>query len=316
MGLPAHPVLIRNDVDLLGMKRIADLADRLAVDIVHAHTSRAHLAAVAARHFARCRPRCVVHRRIDFSIHKLPLRLSGLKYRWEVDRYVAVTQAVKDVLADDGIPPDKIAVIHSGTDLSRFDHLPPQPALRQELGIPDRARVVGNVGFLVGHKGHEYLLEAAAQTLKEFPDAFFVIIGEGPMREGIQAQARTLGIEGRLSLPGFRNDVPHCLAQFEIFCLSSWGEGIGGVVIEAMAANVPVVTTNAGGLDEVVKDDRNGVIVPVRQSRALADGVRRLLREPETARRLARAARRTVEQNFTVGHMVEKTLALYEDLLA
>ena len=88
------------------------------------------------------------------------------------------------------------------------------------------------------------------------------------------------------------------------------------LVLQAMAANVPVVTTNAGGLDEVVKDDQNGVIVPVRQSRPLADGVRRLLREPETARRLARAARRTVEQNFTVAHMVEKTLALYEGLLA
>ena len=316
MGLPVHPLAIHGDLDVFAAWRVARLADRLGVDILHAHTSRAHLAAVWAKRFSRRPLRCVVHRRVDFSIHKLPFRLSGLKYRSGVDRYVAVTDAVKQVMIRDGIPADRISVIHSATDLSRFDGLPRAAGLRREMGIPEGARVIGNVGFLVGHKDHHNLLDAASVVLKEFPDAFFVIIGEGPLREEIEAHAETLGIRERLSLPGFRADVPLCLGEFEIFCLSSWGEGIGGVVLEAMAARLPVVTTSAGGLAEVVTDGENGILVPTRDSAALADGICRLLRRPEEARRLADSGRRTVEREFTVDRMVEKTIALYEQPLA
>ena len=315
MGLPAHPVAIHGDLDIFTAWRIARLADRLAVDILHAHTSRAHLAAVWAKRLSRRPLRCVVHRRVDFSIHKLPFRLSGLKYRSGVDRYIAITHAVKGVMIGDGIPSDRISVIHSATDLSRFDGLPRAPGLRRELGIPENARVVGNVGFFVPHKDHLNLIEAAAIVCKQFPDAFFVIIGEGPLREQIERRASALGIRERLSLPGFRPDVPLCLREFDVFCFSSWGEGQGGAVLEAMAARLPVVTTSAGGLAEMVTDGENGILVPPRDSASLVDGICRLLRRPEEARRLADSGRRTVEREFTVDRMVEKTIALYEQTL-
>ena len=124
--------------------------------------------------------------------------LGALKYRRGVDRYIAVTEAVKRMLVQDGIAPERIEVIHSGTDLSRFENIPRKEGLRAELGIPEGARVIGNVGFLVGHKAHEYLLEAAAIVLKEIPEAFVVIVGEGERREFLEAKAAELGIAARV----------------------------------------------------------------------------------------------------------------------
>ena len=315
MRLEVHQLAIHGDLDVFAAWRVARLAGQLEVDILHAHTSRAHLAAVWAKHFCKRELRCVVHRRVDFSIHKLPFRLSGLKYRSGVDRYIAVTDAVRQVMIRDGIDAGKISVIHSATDLSRFAGLERSATLRKQLGIPDGARVVGNVGWLVGHKDHYNLLDAAALVLKKFPDAFFVIIGEGPLREELEARAAALGIGKWVSMPGFRPDVPQCLAQFDVFCLSSWGEGIGGVVLEAMAAKLPVVTTSAGGLAEVVRDGENGILVPTRDSTALARAICRMLRDPGAALAMAGAGRRTVESDFTVDGMVEKTIAIYEEVM-
>ena len=316
MGLDVHPLPIRGDIAPLAARRLARLADEVEADILHAHTSRAHLACVMAKGLSRRHLRVVVHRRVDFSIHKLPFGLSGLKYRGGVDRYIAVTAAVKEVMIRDGIAGEKISVIYSGTDLSRFEKIERVPGLRDELRIPDSARVVGNVGFLVDHKDHDNLLNAAAIVLKQFPDAFFVVIGEGDLREQLEAKAADLGIEERVSFPGFRGDVPQCLKEFDVFCLSSWGEGIGGVILEAMASHLPVVTTNAGGIAEVVENGRNGILVPTRDAKALAAGIMEMLGNPREAQRMAETGVKTVQAGFTVERMVEKTLAVYENVLS
>ena len=315
MGLNVHALRVRGDLDVMAGRRVAKLADRLGADILHAHTSRTHLTAAFAKRLSRRDPRCVVHRRVDFSIHKLPLGLSGLKYRRGVDRYIAITSAVRDVMIADGIPADRISVIHSSTDLRRFEGITRKPGLRSELGIPAGARVVGNVAALVGHKDHRNLIEAAAIVLREFPQVLFVILGEGPLRVALESQARSLGIQERVILPGFRGDIPECMAEFEVFCMSSWGEGMGSAALEAMAMCLPVVATRAGGLVEVVRDGANGLLAPARDSQALAAAICRMLADPPMARRLAQEGRHTVEREFSVERMVENTIRLYEEVL-
>ncbi len=315
LGLTVHPIRIRGDIDVRAARRIARLIDGLGIDIAHAHTARAHLPVVWAKSLSKRPLATVVHRRVDFSIHKLPFGLSGLKYRSGVDRFIAVTAAVKRQMIKDGIKADLIDVIHSGADLSRFAGSECTPGLREELGIPEGARVIGNVGFLVGHKDHANLLHAATKVLKRFPEAFFVVIGEGELRGELEALARSLGILDSVSLPGFRRDVPACLKEFEVFCLSSWGEGIGGVVLEAMASRLPVVSTRAGGLDEVVRDGENGLLVPVRDSDALAAALCRMLSDHDASQRMAVAGHETVKQDFSVDRMVERTITVYERIL-
>lgn len=315
-GLPVHPLTVHGDLDFLAGRRLGRLARELGADIVHAHTSRAHLPAVFGKWFAGGPTRCVVHRRVDFSIHKLPLRLAGWKYRWGVDRYIAITEAVKGIMLADGIPAERISVVHSCTDLSRFEGIVRKPGLRAELGVPEQAPLIGTLGALVGHKGHCTLLEAAARVLAAAPETFFVIVGEGPLRADLEAQAKALGISGRVRMPGQRSDVAQCLAELDLFCMSSRGEGLGTAVLEAMAMRRPVVVTDAGGLPEVVRDGVNGRVVPARDGAALAGALLDVLRDPATARRLAEAGRRTVEEEFTAERMVERTLAVYESLAA
>ena len=315
MGLAVHPFTTRGDLDLPAARRLGRLADETGADILHAHTARTVIPAAASRFFAKRRARCVAHRRVDFTIHKMPLRLSGLKYRWGVDRFIAITQAVKDVMVKDGIPEEKISIVHSSTDLSRFEGIERKPGLRAELGVPEDALLVGNVAALVGHKGQAYFLDAAAEVLKESPNAFFIILGEGQLRGELEARAGDLGIEERLRMPGFREDVAHCMAEFDVFCMSSWGEGMGSVVLEAMAMRRPIVATRAGGLVEVIKDGENGLLAPPRDGKALAAAIGKMLADPALARRLAEAGRKTVEEEFTVERMVERTIAVYEELL-
>ncbi len=315
MGLPTHPLSVHGDLDLPAAWRLARLLDSLGAQIVHAHTARTHLACALAARLARRRPACIVHRRVDFSLHKMPLRLSGLKYRWGVDRYIAITAAVRDVMVRDGVPVNKISIVHSSTDLSRFENVSRLPGLRAEWGVPADAPLVGAVGALVGHKAHTDLLDAAALVLREKPEAHFIILGEGPLRPALEVQARALGIQNSVHLPGERSDVPVCLAEFDLFCMSSRMEGLGTAVLEAMAMRRPVASTDAGGLAEVVCDGENALVARAGDSAALAGCILRLLSDRALARRLAEAGRRTVEAEFSAKMMVERTLAVYREVL-
>lgn len=316
MGLPAHPVAIRGDLDVFAARKLGRLIDEIGADVVHAHTSRTHLAAMLAKRFSSRKPRCIVHRRVDFSIHKLPLRLSGFKYRWGVDRYIAITEAVKAVMVADGIPAERISVVHSSVDLARFDGVARKSGLRAEWGVPEGARVVGNVGALVAHKGQKHLIEAAAATLKEVPEAWFVILGEGPLRGELEAQARALGIAERVRMPGFRKDVPECLLEFDVFCMSSVMEGLGTSALEAMAMRRPLVATDAGGLAEAARDGVNALVARAGDGAGLGAAIIRMLKDEALARRLAEEGRRTVEGEFTAERMVERTIAVYREVIA
>ncbi len=117
-------------------------------------------------------------------------------------------------------------------------------------------------------------------------------------------------------MPGFRTDISDCLGEFEVFCMPSQAEGLGSAALEAMAARLPVVTTNAGGLAEVFKDGQNGLVVPPRNPERMAEAICQMLRDPTAAKRMAEAGRRTVEGEYATDRMVERTLALYEELLA
>ena len=316
MSLNALPWRTRGDLDFLAARKLARIADETAADIIHAHTARTLIPAASCRFFTR-RPLCTVaHRRVDFSIHKLPLRLSGLKYRWGIDRFIAITRAVRDIMIADGIPARKISVVYSSADLSRFPSVRRDPALRAELGVPDNAPLIGNVAALVGHKGQKYFVAAAAEVLKRHPRARFVIFGEGPLRAELEAQVRSLGLGDRFLMPGFRENILAAILELDLFCMSSSAEGMGSVVLEALALERPVVVTTAGGLPEIIQDRHNGLLVPPRDPQSLADALSQLLEDPPLAHRLAAAGKETVTAGFAAEKMTADTLAVYSELLA
>ena len=315
-GLVVHEVRMRSELDLSAALRIARLARRGAFNILHAHTAHAHALILLARRVFRARCRLVVHRRIEFPVGRHTLGLGRLKYGSGVDAYVAISNGVKESLVAAGIAPWGIFPVRSCTDPERFAAAEPTAELRRELCIPEDAYVVGNVGYLVGHKDHANLLRAAVIARESLPNLWVVIVGPGPLREELLKLAEELGMSERVVLTGFRSDIPQLLLMFDVFALSSSEEGICSSVLDAMAAGCPVVGTDAAGVREAVLDGRTGILVPVRDSGALARAIVRTACEPAEVGRMAEAAVQRVRDLFTVEALTDGTLDVYGRVLA
>src|SRR5262249_31568372 len=199
----------------------------------------------------------------------------------------------------------------SGIDLCRFAAVQPAPHL-----FPAGTRIIGTVGHLAGHKGHRYLLEAAALLVREEPQLGVVIAGDGALRAELETQAAALGLTAHVRFTGFRRDILALMQGFDIFVFSSYLEGLGTAILDAMALGKPVAASRAGGIPEAVQDGVTGLLVPPRDPQALADAVRSLLRHPAQAHTFGAAGRRRVEQYFTVERMACQTVQVYKRILA
>jgi glycosyltransferase involved in cell wall biosynthesis len=171
--------------------------------------------------------------------------------------------------------------------------------------------VIGNVARLAPQKGQRFLIDAAPKVLERHPDARFVFVGEGELREDLERRAEHAGVADRFLFTGARDDVPELLASMDVFALPSLFEGLCYAVIEAQAAGVPVVATPVGGVRENVVEGETGLIVPPEDANALADAIVRLLDEPAEARRLAENARRRTFERYSLRRMVDATIELY-----
>jgi glycosyltransferase involved in cell wall biosynthesis len=310
-GLDVVEVRMRGEADFLAVWALRRLIRRGGFDLVHMHTSHAHALGCAAAALAR-RGRTVVSRRVDFHVARNVI--SGFKYRHGVDRFLAISEAVKRVLVAGGVEERRIAVVHSGVDLGRFEHVPPN-RFREELGFPPDAPVIGDVAAMADHKGQRYLVAAMPSVLRAEPRARLVLVGDGELRGALEAQARELDVGPAVTFTGFRPDVPQWLDLFDVFVMSSHLEGLCTSVLDALAMRKPVVVTDAGGLPEVVRHEEHGLVVPAKDPEALAQAVLRLLRDRGLGRRLAEAGRRRVEAEFSADAMVEGTLRVYDEVM-
>jgi glycosyltransferase involved in cell wall biosynthesis len=191
-------------------------------------------------------------------------------------------------------------VVPLGIDLARFS-----VERRPHEGV-----VIGNVARLVEQKGQRTLVEAAPLVLDQRPDARFIVVGDGELRDELEGLADGLPFEFR----GLRDDVPAQLAEFDVFAFPSLFEGLCLAVIEAQAAGVPVIATPVGGITETVVDGGTGLLVPPRDAEALAAAILRLLDDGALASRLAREARARVRACYSIEQMVSGTLELYGSL--
>lgn len=306
-------------VDFPSSRAIAKLARAFEADLLHLHTAQAHAIGTRAARWAGRggqRPKTVIARRVAYSIFRHSFfRLNRLKYTRGVDRILCITEAVRNVLIEDGLPTEQLVVVPSGIDPARFEAIPDtSAALQAELGVPDGAWVLGSVGALTPEKGHRHLLDAVGPVAEAVPHLHLVIAGTGDERAALESQARALGIADRVTFAGFRDDVPALLRWFDALAFPSLMEGMGTTVLDALCCGLPVVASRAGGIPEVIRDGIDGLLVPPGDPVALAAGLVRLATEPETARDLGATGRARVLEHFTRARMVERTLAAYRAL--
>jgi glycosyltransferase involved in cell wall biosynthesis len=218
------------------------------------------------------------------------------------------------MLIADGVAAARAITVHEGVDVQHVAAVPPVN-VHEAFWLPHHAPVVGNVAALVPHKGQRYLIEAAHEVVQHVPDARFLLLGEGELRDQLERVVREHHLEKHVLLPGFRTDVLGCLKAFDLFVLSSVTEGLGTSLLDAMACARPIVATHTGGIPEVVEDGVTGVLVPPRDHHALAAAITGLLRDPAARARMGEAGLARVRARFTVEQMVAGTAAVYRRLV-
>jgi len=297
----------RGDLDVGAT--LAAMRHLRGIDVAHAHSAHAHAIGVPAARLARV-PAVVVSRRVDFSVSTHPL--SRLKYRLPVDRYLCISRGVMDVMRAGGIPASRLALVPSGVVIRRSPPLAVD--LRALIGAPPGAPVIGTVAALAPHKNHADLMRAAAIVVRERPDVQFAWVGEGSCRAALEAQRRELALERSVHLVGFRDDALGLLSQFTLFVLSSYLEGLCTSLLDAQALGIPVIATAVGGVPDVIEDGVNGRLVPGRDPAALAAAILAALDAPRAREAWAAAGSERAER-FSAASMVERTLAVYRDVI-
>ncbi|HZO19743.1 MAG TPA: glycosyltransferase [Gemmatimonadaceae bacterium] len=308
VGVDVVPCTPRGELDVWSAWSLRREIVRLGADIVHAHT--AHAAALAALARTRTRAKVVVARRVDF-----PLRRNiGTRLKYDrADAVIAISRDVADVVTAGGIDPHRLHIVPDGIDLSRRVAPASRETLRS-LGIDEGAELVVQVAALVIHKDPLSFLRAMRLASRQRPMLRALMVGDGPLREHVQAEASRLGLDGIVRLTGFRHDADELLAAAAVATLSSVKEGLGSVLLDAMAFGIPVAATRAGGIPEVVIDGETGLLSPPGDPQAMADNVVRLLGDRALAATLTAQASERVKL-FSVEKMVEGTLAVYASVL-
>ncbi len=232
------------------------------------------------------------------------------------DISLAVSQGVRQHLLQQlQMPPERVRVLHNGVDLERYRHHRDRNDIRAALGIPADAPVVGLVARL-DHwaKGHGELFQALAQVHSRHP-VRCLVIGGGRRQPEMEDMVRDLSLGQWVNFLGYRDDIPDLLAALDIFVLPSHSEGISRSLLEAMAMGLPVVVSEAGGSPEVVQHEVNGLLVPVKDSSALAGALLRLLENPGWAKQLGLAASRRVADHFSLARLGQELNEMYDELV-
>jgi glycosyltransferase involved in cell wall biosynthesis len=306
------PLAPRTEIDLASAWKLARIVRQFAPAIVHAHDPHAVAMAATALSFGAGSPapKLVASRRVDFGL--AGNSFSRWKYR-QVDRFIAASEAIRNILVNDGIAAGRISVLHDGIDVEKVQRLPVRD-VHEEYWLPHGVPVAVNVGALAGHKGQRYLVDAMPLVRREVPDAHLVIFGEGDRRSALERQVSELGLDKYVLLPGFREDVLQLVKSADLFVMSSVTEGLGSAVLDAMAMGLAVVGTRAGGIPEVVVEGETGLLAPPGEPKPLAAAIVRLLKAPDLRRQFGDAGQARVAEHFGVDRLVEGTLAVYSSL--
>jgi glycosyltransferase involved in cell wall biosynthesis len=286
---------------------------REKVDLIHSHLPGQNFYSCVVGRLAGCKTIATYHGAIELA------RSTGVRGAIQLDTVshladavVVVCNYVGEMLKDRGFPPKKIKRIYNGVDTGRFQTTG-DGQLRRELGLRNGTKLVGTIANVRQSKGYEFLIRAARKVADTGADARFVAVGDvdrvlgKPLFELIDQ----LGIQDRFHFLGFRSNVPEILSELDVFVLPSVSEGFPLVALEAMASARPIVVTRSGGPQEIVENERTGLLVPPADPDALAAKICELLNQPERAATLAQRAQDKVIGSFILERMIREYEQLY-----
>lgn len=307
---PFCPLPTNIHTGLIAAWKLTRYCKKHRIALIHCHDARAHAVAYLATVIWRNRIPLIVSRKVDFAVKATKSSRKKYLNPW-IKRYLCVSQAVQDILTQT-VEPERCEVIYDGIDVARFQHAFPQD-VRQELGLSPNAKLVTCVAALADHKDHATLLKAARALARK--DTYFLLVGTGALQATLQQQCQQHGLQQYVIFLGQRDDVPRLLHNSDLFLMTSKTEGLCQSILEAMAAGLPVVATAAGGIPEIVRHQKTGLLAKVGDAQHLAHHIDTLLNDVAYAKTLSTQAKAWAAE-FDYSHMAEKTCLAYQAVLA
>ena len=315
MGVPVRQLSMTSRFDLKAAKNLAALCQEWRIDVLHCHYLRENYIALLAKTW-------VPKLKIVYTNHFLlpnnwHTRLTNKLLDSRQNAMIAVCDAGKKLLTENGWNAAHIRVIHNGLNPALWAGTKADSTLRQELRIPKDRFVILCASRFSPEKGHEFLLRGL-KAVKERTEKPFdlVLAGDGDLMEPMKALGNELGLGENLHFLGYRTDMKNLYLGADLFINASETEALSFMNLEAMASGLPAVITNVGGNPDIIRGEADGgLLVPYGDSEALAKAIARYLDEPGFRERCAGNARQRVRSAFTLDGMVEETYRTYQDVL-
>lgn len=319
LGVPVDLLPIKNLRNPLDIFRLMNYIRQHKPDVIHTQleTSDA-LGTIAAR---------LLHIPSVSTLHTLEQHGTRKRKRWRnalrwnslnmfARRVIAVSDVAHRHYISLGFRSEKLITLYNGIDLKKFRTETEATLNKNDIfGVPNESTVLTTVAVLREPKGIQYLLHALPAIIEKVPNLYYAVIGDGPYRQNLEQLSSTLGIRERVLFMGYRSDIPEILAASDLFVLPTLVEALPTVLFEAMAAGVPVIVSNVGGVPEIVEHDVNGLLIPPADSTVLATACLRLLLDEALCNRLTTAARATVANRFDVRQQAGRLIALYDQMV-
>ena len=315
---PIHPLK-----DLLAVIELTYFLRKNYYHIVHTHNSKAGFVGRLAASMAGVP--VIIHTVHGFSFHDQEPLWRQLLFRnleklaaYFCDKMIFISQPLVDWALKDGVvKQDKIVKIYSGIDLDQFRPLTDDERdnARKKWNIREDDSVIGIVSKLWEGKGHEVLIETFGEIKNEIKGAMLIIVGEGYLENRLRDLVNRLGLTESVLFTGFQSDIPEIIASFDIAVLPSFFEGMGRVLLEAMAMERPVVASRVGGIPELVKDGINGFLTTPGDAKGLAESIKKLLNDKKLAISMGKEGRKRVTDKFSAETMVKSINKVYNECL-
>jgi len=321
LGIEFFPIDMTRQIACKPIRQIKHIVRHHEIDVVHSQGARADFfARVAGRIADASHILCTVAMPVEgFNVGPIRKRIYRLLDQLSghfVERFIVVSDSLKRTLTEERrIPHQRVVRIYNGIEVDQYRPDLKENASRNQWGIPPAAPLIGAIGRMVWQKGFKYLIRAVPEILEVVPEARFLLVGEGPLRSDLEDLVRKLNVSDRITFTGFRSDIQNLISTIDILVVPSLLEGFPMITLEAMAMARPVVATQIQGITEQIMDGKEGVLIPPRNTDALASAVTQIITDRELSSRLGMAARKRVESSFSVRKMVRETEKVYLSLL-
>jgi glycosyltransferase involved in cell wall biosynthesis len=308
-----YPLSMKSPVNPFSLARLFRILKKAKPDVIHTHSSIDSWLAGSVAQFVGI----PVIRSRHISIPIKSVFPNNWLYSRIPKKIITSGEAISNIVKGvSGVIPENVKSISAGVDFRRFDFKIDGGAIRSELGIKADQPLIGKIGVIRGWKGYDYLLKAAPIVLEKYPDAQFVFVGRGPGYDQTQSIANSLGLERAVTLLGHRDDIPEIMAGLDIQVLASIaGEGTPQVIPQAFAMKTPVVATRVGSVAELLGQGERGVLVELKNSIDLANGIIKLIENPNVRKEVSERGYEFCKNELGVNRMMDETITTYEEAL-